>query len=70
MHAAPVLRGGRVARSARLVCGLFLCAWEIVAFLESRLGLPPWNVVHVLLPQPLPAVESSFWLVTRLGLAT
>jgi uncharacterized membrane protein YczE len=46
MHAAPVLRGGRVARSAWLVCGLFLCACGIIAFLESRLGLPPWDVLH------------------------
>ncbi len=46
MHAAPVLRGGPVARSAWLVSGLFLCACGIVAFLESRLGLPPWDVLH------------------------
>ena len=46
MHAAPVLRGGMVARSAWLVTGLFLCACGIVAFLESRLGLPPWDVLH------------------------
>jgi uncharacterized membrane protein YczE len=46
MHAAPVLRGGPVARSAWLVTGLFLCACGIVAFLESRLGLPPWDVLH------------------------
>jgi uncharacterized membrane protein YczE len=46
MHAAPVLRGGRVARAAWLVCGLFLCACGIIAFLESRLGLPPWDVLH------------------------
>jgi uncharacterized membrane protein YczE len=46
MHAAPVLRGGPLARSAWLVTGLFLCACGIVAFLESRLGLPPWDVLH------------------------
>lgn len=46
MHAAPVLRGGMVARSAWLVTGLFLCACGIAAFLESRLGLPPWDVLH------------------------
>src|SRR6476646_10156381 len=45
-HAAPVLRGGPVARSAWLVAGLFLCACGIVAFLESRLGLSPWDVLH------------------------
>src|SRR3954449_5608988 len=46
MHAAPRLRGGRVARAAFLVTGLFLCALGILAFLESRLGLPPWDVLH------------------------
>ena len=46
MHAAPVLRGGRVARAVWRVAGLFLCACGIVAFLESRLGLPPWDVLH------------------------
>ncbi len=46
MHAAPVLRGGRVARAAWLVGGLFLCSCGIIAFLESRLGLPPWDVLH------------------------
>ena len=46
MHAAPVLRGGRVARAAWLVCGLFLCACGALAFLESHLGLSPWDVLH------------------------
>jgi uncharacterized protein len=46
MHAAPVLRGGWVARSAWLVSGLFLCACGIIASLESRLGLSPWDVLH------------------------
>ena len=46
MHAAPVLRGGRVARAVWLVAGLLLFACGVVAFLESRLGLPPWDVLH------------------------
>jgi len=46
MHAAPVLRGGRAARSVWLVTGLFLFSCGILAFLESRLGLPPWDVLH------------------------
>lgn len=46
MHAPPVLRGGVPSRSVSLVLGLFLCACGIVAFLESRLGLPPWDVLH------------------------
>ena len=31
---------------AGLVFGLFLCAVGIVASLESRLGLSPWDVLH------------------------
>lgn len=29
-----------------LVFGLLLCAFGVVAFLESELGLPPWDVLH------------------------
>jgi uncharacterized membrane protein YczE len=46
MHAPPVLRGGVGARYAGLVFGLFLCAAGIVALLECRLGLSPWDVLH------------------------
>lgn len=46
MHAAPVLRGGLFPRLAWLVLGLFLCAVGILLFLEARLGLPPWDVLH------------------------
>jgi len=46
MHAPPTLRGGLRARLVSLVFGLFLCACGIVAFLESGLGLPPWDVLH------------------------
>jgi uncharacterized membrane protein YczE len=46
VHAAPRLRGGWVVRSVWLVTGLFLCALGILAFLESKLGLPPWDVLH------------------------
>lgn len=46
MHAPPRLRGGLSARLVWLVVGLFLCACGIVAFLESELGLPPWDVLH------------------------
>ena len=41
-----MLRGGRGVRGTSLVFGLFLCALGIVAFLEARLGLPPWDVLH------------------------
>lgn len=46
MRAAPVLRGGLTARAGWLVAGLFLCACGILCFLEARLGLPPWDVLH------------------------
>lgn len=46
MRAAPVLHGGFALRFAWLVLGLFLCACGIVSFLESELGLPPWDVLH------------------------
>ncbi len=42
----PSIRGGVSARTACLFFGLFLCACGIVAFLESSLGLPPWDVLH------------------------
>src|SRR4051794_18741716 len=46
MRAAPALRGGLVVRLAWLVAGLFLFSCGIVFFLASRLGLPPWDVLH------------------------
>ena len=46
MRAAPVLRGGPVVRAVWLVGGLLLCAAGVLCFLESRLGLPPWDVLH------------------------
>jgi len=46
VRAAPVLRGGPVLRAAWLVGGLFLCACGILCFLQSRLGLSPWDVLH------------------------
>ena len=46
MRTAPVLRGGPVLTGVWLVAGLFLFACGIVCFLESRLGLPPWDVLH------------------------
>ena len=46
MHEPPVIRGGYRWRLASLVLGLFLCSCGSVAFLESELGLPPWDVLH------------------------
>jgi len=44
--APPALHGGFASRIAWLVTGLFLCSCGIVCFLESELGLPPWDVLH------------------------
>jgi len=46
VRTAPVLRGGPVLTAVWLVVGLFLFACGIVCFLQSRLGLPPWDVLH------------------------
>ena len=46
MRTAPVLRGGPLLTAVWLVGGLFLFACGIVCFLQSRLGLPPWDVLH------------------------
>jgi uncharacterized membrane protein YczE len=46
MHDAPRLRGGLPARILSLLCGLAVIAFGIVALLESRLGVPPWDVLH------------------------
>jgi uncharacterized protein len=46
MHAPPRIRGGLVARLVWLVAGLFVFAVAIVAQLESRLGLSPWDTLH------------------------
>jgi uncharacterized membrane protein YczE len=46
VNSVPILRGGLVARAVWLVAGLFLCALGVLSFLESRLGLPPWDVLH------------------------
>ena len=46
MLAPPALYGGFASRIVWLVLGLFLCSCGIVCFLESELGLPPWDVLH------------------------
>lgn len=47
MRAAPRLRGGLGVRLASLFAGLVTIGAAIVALLESRLGLAPWDVFHV-----------------------
>lgn len=46
MRCPPQLRGGLRPRFGLLITGLFLFAAGIVALLESRLGLSPWDVLH------------------------
>ena len=46
MRAPPALYGGFAVRISFLVAGLFLCACGVFCFLESELGLPPWDVLH------------------------
>lgn len=83
MRAPPVLRGGVASRVAWLVAGLFLCSCGIVWFLESELGLPPWDVLHQGLAEQLGisfgaanllvsgAVLALVWrLRARIGLGT
>ncbi len=46
MRSPPALHGGFATRIAWLVTGLFFCACGVAFFLESELGLPPWDVLH------------------------
>jgi uncharacterized membrane protein YczE len=46
MRSPPRIRGSLGLRLAVLVAGLFLFALGIVAFLESKLGLSPWDSLH------------------------
>ncbi|HST26619.1 MAG TPA: hypothetical protein VLJ76_11575 [Gaiellaceae bacterium] len=46
MRVPPRVRGGLLVRLGVLVGGLFLFALGIVCFLESKLGLSPWDVLH------------------------
>ncbi|MGZ5301759.1 MAG: YczE/YyaS/YitT family protein [Actinomycetota bacterium] len=47
MKDAPLLRGNLPVRLAALFGGLVLFGLAIVFMLESRLGLPPWDVLHL-----------------------
>ena len=83
MRAPPALHGGLGTRIPWLVVGLFLCSCGIVCFLESELGLPPWDVLHQGLAEQLgvsfgvanlivsAAVLALVWrLRARIGLGT
>jgi uncharacterized membrane protein YczE len=79
----PRLRGGLAVRLLVLVLGLFFFAAGIVAFLESRLGLSPWDVLHQGIARHSPlsfglanivvgiAVLTVAWLLgAKIGVAT
>jgi uncharacterized membrane protein YczE len=83
MRAAPALRGGLVVRLAWLVVGLFLFSCGIVFFLASRLGLPPWDVLHQGLAKHTPlsfgaanevvgvlVLALAWWLGAKVGIGT
>jgi uncharacterized protein len=83
MRAPPRLRGGLRLRLCLLLGGLFLFAIGIVALLESRLGLSPWDVLHQGVAEHTPlsfgeatiavsvVVLAAAWLLgARVGIAT
>lgn len=47
MKEAPVLKGSLVVRMTALFVGLVLFGFAITFMLESRLGLPPWDVLQL-----------------------
>jgi uncharacterized protein len=72
-----------VARLAWLVAGLFVFSLGIICFLESRLGLPPWDVLHQGLAKRTPlsfglanaavgvlVLALAWWLGARVGVGT
>jgi uncharacterized membrane protein YczE len=46
MKDAPLLKGNLPVRLVALFVGLILFGFAITFMLESRLGLPPWDVLH------------------------
>ncbi len=67
MRAAPRLRGGPAARTASLFLGLVTVAAAIVALLESRLGLAPWDVFHLGLASRSPLTIGTASIVVGLA---
>ena len=83
MRAPPRIKGNLPTRLAWLLAGLLLFATGIVALLESRLGLSPWDVLHQGIARQTPlsfgeaniavsvAVLLTAWLLgARVGLGT
>jgi len=83
VRAPPRVRGSLAVRLLVLIAGLFLFALGIVAFLESKLGLSPWDVLHQGIARHTPlsfgvanvavsaVVVTVAWLLgARIGIAT
>ena len=83
MRAPPTLRGGLRLRLVLLTLGLVLFATGIVALLEARLGLPPWDVLHQGIAEHTPlsfgganlvvsaaVLLLAWWLGAKVGLGT
>src|SRR5579872_679103 len=70
MRAPPRVSGGLVLRLAVLVGGLFLFALGIVCFLESKLGLSPWDVLHQGISKHSPLSFGEANIVVSVGVLT
>ena len=67
MRDAPSLRGSLPVRLVALFAGLVLVSTAIVSLLESGLGLPPWDVLHMGIAEHSPLTLGRAGVV--LGLA-
>jgi len=66
MKEAPLLRGNLVVRLVALFAGLILFGFAIVFMLESRLGLPPWDVFHMGIAEHTPLSLGTTTIVVGL----
>ena len=81
---APLTRGGRVGRFALLIGGLLLYGLSLRLMIDARIGVAPWEVLHLGLSRVLPLTVgqasigvgalllayTSFGLRERVGLGT
>ena len=66
MKDAPLLRGNLAVRLVALFVGLILFGFAIVSMLESRLGLPPWDVLHMGIAEHTPLSLGTAGIVVGL----
>lgn len=67
MRTAPRLHGGLAARVGALFLGLVVIAVAVVFLLESRLGLAPWEVLHLGLARHSPLSIGTASIVVGLS---